>query len=455
MDSMTHRLALRRCAFHIACGCSLAFGSLPAINAQTNSPPAPVPVVVETGSRSPLLAEVEQPISNQQTLQLSDAESIALAHNPSLARAASLVRAAQGNWEQVGLAPNPTVGYSGQQIGSRGLAEQDGVVISQEIVRGGKLSLNRAVASHEVARARHELALQQQKVLTDVRIAFYETLIAQRQAEQSQQLVAISEKSRQTADRLLAAKEIAKLDVLQAQLTLDEDKIQARNATHRYTAAWSSFTAVLGQPTLAPMILQGQCDESPQTFDFQTVLQQLQTTSPEIRIALTEVERARCAYARARVEPKPNLRVDGLINARDNGIGGSSDGALVLTAPLPVWNRNQGAITQAHHQLHAAEQALQQLELDLQNRLAPVFERYENAKHQVEQYQTQILPATRETLELTEVMLKSGEIAFDRLLLTQRNYSRMNQNYLEHLRALRIAEAELQGMLLSGSLQRN
>ncbi len=138
-------------------------------------------------------------------------------------------------WEQVGLAPNPARRLLGQQIGSRGLAEQDGVVISQEIVRGGKLHLNRAVASHEVSRARHELAMQRQKVLTDVRIAFYETLIAQRQAELGRELVEIGERSKQTAERLMDAKEIAKLDLLQARITLEEDKIIAQNAHHRYS----------------------------------------------------------------------------------------------------------------------------------------------------------------------------------------------------------------------------
>jgi cobalt-zinc-cadmium efflux system outer membrane protein len=408
---------------------------------------------IGTWNRLPIVEEVATSLASSQSLGLSDAENLALSHNPAIAQAASLVRAAQGNWEQVGLAPNPRVGYSGQQIGSRGLAEQDGVVISQEIVRGGKLHLNRAVASHEVSRARHELAMQRQKVLTDVRIAFYETLIAQRQAELGRELVEIGERSKQTAERLIEAKEIPKLDLLQARITLDEDKLIAQNAHHRYSAAWSSLAAVMGQPNLSPIMLQGSFEDSPQSFEFQEVLQQLRTMSPEVGVAMAEIERARCAYARSRVEPRPNFQVDGLVNARDNGIGGSSDGALVITAPIPVWNRNQGAITQAHYELHAAEQALQKLELDLQNRLAPVFERYANARQQVEQYQNSILPATRETLQLTQAMLKSGEIGFDRLLFMQRNYSRTNQAYLDHVRNLRIAEAELQGMLLSGSLQ--
>ncbi|HEX5104644.1 MAG TPA: hypothetical protein VFV87_12575, partial [Pirellulaceae bacterium] len=70
---------------------------------------------------------------------LADFEQMALAANPSVARAAALVQAARGNYTQVGLPPNPSVGYEGQQLGSGGLAEQDGIFIQQEFVRGGKL----------------------------------------------------------------------------------------------------------------------------------------------------------------------------------------------------------------------------------------------------------------------------------------------------------------------------
>jgi cobalt-zinc-cadmium efflux system outer membrane protein len=51
-------------------------------------------------------------------LTLGDLEQMALSANPSVARSAALVEAARGNWVQVGLPPNPSVGYEGQQIGS-------------------------------------------------------------------------------------------------------------------------------------------------------------------------------------------------------------------------------------------------------------------------------------------------------------------------------------------------
>lgn len=65
-------------------------------------------------------------------ITLADAESWALANNPSISRASALVGAARGNWVQVGLPPNPTAGYEGQQLGSGGRAQQQGITFSQE-----------------------------------------------------------------------------------------------------------------------------------------------------------------------------------------------------------------------------------------------------------------------------------------------------------------------------------
>ena len=71
-------------------------------------------------------------------MTLADLEQIALQANPSIGRVAALVEAARGNWVQVGLPPNPSFGYLGQQLGSGGRAEQHALLLEQEFVLGHK-----------------------------------------------------------------------------------------------------------------------------------------------------------------------------------------------------------------------------------------------------------------------------------------------------------------------------
>lgn len=386
-------------------------------------------------------------------LTLADLEQMAFSVNPSLARAAALVEAARGNWVQVGLPPNPSVGYEGQQIGSGGRAEQDGVFVEQEFVRGGKLMLNRNVASQEVARAEHQLAAQQQRVLTDVRIAFYQVLIAQRQEVLTLELRNIAAEGVKTAEALQRGKEVGKVDIVQAQLELENVEILVENARNRSRAAWQTLASVVGNPQLPSQSLDGEIDGDRPSLDWQTSLQRLLSSSPEIAAAVADIERARWAAERARVEKIPNVTVQGLVNWRDNGIGGDPDGGITVGVPIPLWNRNQGGIVRAAQEAAAAEQALQQLELSLQNRLAPVFERYANATNQVTKYRTRILPAARQSLDLQRQSYEVGESGYVNLLTAQRTFSQTNLNYLESLHELRAAEAEIEGLLLSGSLE--
>ena len=121
--------------------------------------------------------------------------------------------------------------------------------------------------------------------------------------------------------------------------------------------------------------------------------------------------------------------------------------------PVPLFNRNQGAIARTEHQFVAAREAFSQLQLELQNRLVPVFEQYSNARDQVNRYQANILPAAEESLTLTRQLYGAGEANYTTLLTAQRTYAQTQLNYLDAVRALRIAEVEIDGLLLRGSLQ--
>jgi cobalt-zinc-cadmium efflux system outer membrane protein len=460
----------------LAIGLSLALAGCTALGPQaapgTDSTPQRSPL--STPDQSNTLGPLYEPAVNQpgppfsfapeplppnaadatyRTLTLADLEQMALSANPSVARAAAVVQAARGNWVQVGLCPNPTAGYEGQQIGSGGRAEQHGVFIEQEFVRGGKLRLSREAAAQEVLRAEHLLAAQQQRVLTDVRVAYYQTQIAERQAELSTELLGIAAESVKVAEALLKGMEVGRGDIVQAQLELGNAEILAQNARNRYDAAWRNLATVIGNVHLAPQPLDGDVEAPRPEHTWEFSRERLLSSSPEIAAAMSDVERARWALERARVEKVPNVTVQGLVNWRDNGIGGGADGGITVGVPLPVWNRNQGGVAQAQGQVVAAERALDQLSLALENRLAPVYERYASALNQVNKYRGQLLPAAQQSLDLTRRLYQAGETPYLNLLTAQRSYSQTNVNYLESLRALRAAEAEIDGLLLSGSLE--
>jgi len=137
---------------------------------------------------------------------------------------------------------------------------------------------------------------------------------------------------------------------------------------------------------------------------------------------------------------------------QDDRATGSSNGALQVLVPVPIWNRNQGAIQEAWGQVAAADQAVERVILALEKRLAEVFQDYQVARQQTEQYKQSILPNAEKTLQLIEQGYRSGEFSFLQLLTAQRTYFQTHLMYLDALRRLRLAESQIQGLLLTDSL---
>lgn len=378
---------------------------------------------------------------------------MALTANPSIAEARARVEATRGKWLQVGLPPNTLVGYSAQQLGSGGTAEQQGLFVGQEFVRGNKLQLNRAVAAQEVQQTEQLLAVQQQRVITDVRLAFYDVLVAQRRSALAKELVTIAQQAIQTAEALLRAMEVSQVDVMRARIELQSAQLAQKNAENLHEAAWSRLTAVLGHESLPRRDLTGDLERTLEAINPDEVIARLVSESPEMAAALTDVERARWAVNRAHAEPIPNIDVQAVVQS-DNGTG-SSNANLQVSMPIPWLNRNQGGIRQAHAEVVAAERAVDRLEFSFKQRLATVYQRYANARNQVVDYSKEggILANSRTTLDFVRRAYQAGELNYLDLITAQRTFSQTNLAYIESLGELWAAIVEIDGMLLKGSLE--
>jgi cobalt-zinc-cadmium efflux system outer membrane protein len=405
------------------------------------------------GFRTPLtLPNISEPPPGVTVLTLEDLEQIALINNPTIGRAQALVASARGNWVQVGLPPNPSWGYLGQQLGSGRIASQHMAMVDGQLVTGGKLRWNRAIAEQEILRSEQVMFAAQQRVLTDVRVAFYEALIAQRNLDLSQQLLNIAREANNTAQRLFNAGETSEVDYLLAQIEVSNAQNNEAIARQRHFAAWQSLRAVLGVPNMPAAALSGDLESIPDNLTWDDTLGRLLSISPEIGAAVANLERARAALVRARRENIPDIRFQAG-PMKDMGFKeGKWDGIVQLLVPLPILNRNQGAIAQAVADISAAERGIQQVELDLQNRLAPVFERYASSTSVVRRYREQILPVAEKSLELVRRGYAAGEFPFLNLLNAQRTYFQTNNLYLQALLDLRTSTSQIEGLLLNNSL---
>ena len=385
-------------------------------------------------------------------LTLNALEAMALENNPTLAQARAAVQAAYGQYVQAGLYPNPSGGYTASEIGNDGRSGQQGAFLGQEIVVARKLQWSQHAAAHEVERAEQLLEAQRYRVLTAVRINFYEALTAQRTVKLAEELAKISEEAVEAARAMLHAQQAARPDLLQARIEANRARILLTAAQAQQRAAWQRLTAVVGMPDMPPTPLEGELVPEIQELEVGQVRERLLAASPELQAAERAVLRARAALERARREPIPNLQTQAGIAydvASDYSIA-----SVQVGVSLPIFDRNQGNIQSAEAELVAAQWEVERIRLDLQSRLAPVLQAYATASAQVRRYSEQILPDAKETLRLITEGYRQGEFGYLNLLTAQRTYFEANLAYLQALRDWWTARLQIDGFLLSDGLAR-
>ena len=387
----------------------------------------------------------EQPAA----LTLEAIESMALANNPTIAELVATTQKAAGFKCQVGLRANPTVGYNATQIADQG-TDQHTVFISQTIITGDKLALNRAVLNEALRAQLMQLEAQKYRIATDIRFTFYEALAAQQRVDLIRNFQSVADKGVDIAEQLKEAQEGSQLEIVQAKVQKNEIDLALRQAQIRFDAAWREMAALAGNPDMMPVPLQGTLPGSETTLDWSIVASTMIASSPEVQSAQARINQARANLCRQQAQPIPNLDLQ-LASGYDNG----TDNGLInfqVGAPIPVFNKNQGNISAARAEYVRASRELQRIENSIKARLAQVSRDYDSSLVAVDQYANDILPNAEEGLKLAELAYKAGETSFVQVLVARRTYFDTNLQYIVSQQQLAQARARVDGFVLTGAL---
>jgi cobalt-zinc-cadmium efflux system outer membrane protein len=256
-------------------------------------------------------------------MRLEQLESIALHSNPTLIQARAQVDASMSRAFQAGLFPNPVAGYVSEQIGAGGTpgvnggrtlgpGETQGGFVEQEIMRGGKLRLSRAKYRQEAVQAEMQVRAQQLRVVNGVRMRYYDVLAAQHLVEIERDLLGNHGELLRTLGEMANVGQANRVDVLQAQVALQRQRVTLQAAENRLRKSWQGLVAMVGAPHLADSGVAGELERDLPALDFDQALGRLIQESPQIQVARAEVLRDEIMVQRERVQPIPNgfLRVE-------------------------------------------------------------------------------------------------------------------------------------------------
>ena len=390
------------------------------------------------------------PAPGHQPLTLTDLEQLALANNPTLPAAAALVQQAQGEWKQVGLYPNPTLGYIRTDPDQHGQSETQGVFFSQDIVTAGKLGIARSAESQVIEQRKWQLNAQQGRVVNDVRSRYYEILGAQQAVTAATELEHLAVEGVRVTEELAKVKQGSRPDVLQAKIQLSTIRTTLETAMHRRQTAWKQLANIVGIPTMQPVALAGTLESEIPQLDWQQSLQQVLEASPVLKAQAAQILAAGYDVKLAKAQAIPNLNVQ--VVAQHDQVMKFNSVSTLVSLPIPIFNRNQGNILAAKGALQQQLSEYQRVQLALSDLLAADFLQYRNAHSQVERLQKEILPLTKENLDLTTKAYKAGQLDISRVLSARQSYFETHMAYIDALTSLHTSVNTIAGLELTGGL---
>jgi outer membrane protein, heavy metal efflux system len=432
-------------------GCAFAPPDIPTYPApgslSTAHRPAPPPQPAP--DRNPIRpAAATEPAPVAAPVDLDTLLALARSHNPDLAATAARVEEARGRMVQAGLYPNPTAGYSGNQINDGpGTPGQQGGFVSQEFVTGGKLRIAREAARLGVSAADWHAASKWFDTAARVKAAYYEYATALAVLRETERTADLFAEALGRTEKLAAGGKVDAYDVSRLKVEVTQAGNRVGAARQRVAAAERMLAVAVGLDRLPGEVAAGELPEVIALPAFDEAAG-LAGRSSFVLAAAAEAEQARVEVRQAEVKPIPNVQT--MTTVAHDYVTRAPMASVLVGLPLPVWDRNQGNILAARARLAAATAGIEQARLRAVERLTGAYQRYENARRQLDLYRTKVLPDAAAALkQIDKVYAAKGERFFD-TLDARRVLAQARIDYAQALGDLWAAIAEIEAVAQFG-----
>jgi cobalt-zinc-cadmium efflux system outer membrane protein len=401
------------------------------------------------------VAAMEQPVAGiaalpKRKMTLAEVGNMATYNHPGVQQARRQAEALRGTWVQAGLKPNPSVGYSAEDMTS-GHAGTQGVTFSQPITPRHKLDARQAAINREYQAALQTYQIQHQKAINDAMLTAYRIAFNYRKCLILEELSQLSQEALRAGGALLQAGEIGRAAFLDIKIQSDRTQIALRDAKIAYQTACEELAILLTLPEEGLIEITDPVDLFSPELNGVISLAEIQAISPELRQAYSEVEavkaRLKQECAEAGIDFDTNARIAYNTETKQ------SEFSAGVAIPLRIFNRNQGNIQRVRSELAASYRNVERLERLIAQKYKKQRGEYQIARNRAISYK-EILSETHESLRLALDAYSRGESGSLELLEANRTFSTVQIEYLDSLNAMMEAHVLLQGAMLSGGLEK-
>ena len=371
-------------------------------------------------------------------ITLNQAVGEALDHNLSLLAERFNVSIAAAAVVTAGLRPNPVITVNGMRpdrnLVDTGVAVDEGVVRTDYVIeRGGKrerrvdqAKLTQSVAELQLLDTTRKLVLDVETAFGDVQLAKLNLALARDNLAALTTVVSINVVRVRTGDLSQVELSRSRLAALQFENDVEQQSTKLDVARNR-------LGLLIGRSAASSATLDviGDLRRDSNVVDRPTLLARALDMRPDLRAAKSEQARSvadlRLQLANGRID----YTVSGEYHRMSGGGQKGNDYGVYFSAPLPVFNRNQGEIARAQVQQQQNDAKTVALEAGIQADLDEAFAEYTSARRIVERIEADMLNQARDVRATMEYSYRRGEASLVEFLDAVRTFNDTTRSYNE------------------------
>jgi cobalt-zinc-cadmium efflux system outer membrane protein len=316
---------------------------------------------------------------------------------------------------------------------------------------GGKRQRRIEVAEQAHSVAELQLLNTMRTIVLDVQSAFVDVLLAKDNVALARDSLRAFNDLVQVNTERVRTGDLSQVELARSRLAALQFQNDVRQQESKLVVARNRLKALVGRSISDPIDVAGDLRRDPQTTDVETLRARALQLRPDVQAMRHDQARSTADIRLQLAQGTIDYTVSGEFHRQRAPLATGNQYGLYLSAPIPIFNRNQGEIARARQEEQQIEAKIRALELDVSTEVQAAYETYTASRDVVTTIEGQMLVQARDVRTATEYSYRRGEASFVEFLDAVRVFNDTMQSYngarAEYARSLYMLDSTTGGSI--------
>jgi outer membrane protein, heavy metal efflux system len=295
--------------------------------------------------------------------------------------------------------------------------------------RGGKRDARIAVAQNSREVAKLNLLNTTRGLVLDVQNAFIDVLQAKDNVALARENLTAFQGIVSVNQTRVAAGDLSKVELVRTQVAALQFQSAVRQAESKLRVATNKLQLLIGRVAPSPTFdVVGDLRRETPPLELPTLTSQALQMRPDVLALRSDQARSQAELRSQLAQGKVDYTV-GTEYHREFHNGNANAVGVFFSAPIPLFNRNQGEIERARQEMAQAEARVKALQASVESDVRNAWLQYTTSRDLLESIERGLLTQAKDVRDTMEYSYRRGEASLVEFLDAQRAFNDARQSY--------------------------